>query len=262
MFQIKKIDKREKINSLSSLKTTNSENSNKFIIFEYSPTDIKFLSKKMFKVKKKKDDEIEGIFNSSQNYGLWEKSEHMKFIEALYLYNCDWMKMVKYLKNRNPIQIRSHAQKLFLKLKSFIDDELGLDFTSSNVKNLKDIIQIIKKKEYNINEYGKLFYIISEKISFGKNVKREKNNVQSLLLDEKNHLNDSEHKDEYKYENNKIDLMNTDELSILKSKNSNIDTNYRENDNFLLDTEENINDIFSLNINNKNDLIFLQKMLL
>ena len=86
--------------------------------------------------------------------------------------------------------------------------------------------------------------------------------MQSLSLDEKNHLNDSEHKDEYKYENNKIDLMNTDELSILKSKNSNIDTNYRENDNFLLDPEENINDIFSLNINNKNDLIFLQKMLL
>ena len=56
--------------------------------------------------------------------------------------------------------------------------------------------------------------------------------------------------------------MNTDELSILKSKNSNIDTNYWENDNFLLDTEENINDIFSLNINNKNDLIFLQKMYL
>ena len=86
--------------------------------------------------------------------------------------------------------------------------------------------------------------------------------MQSLSLDEKNHLNDSEYKDEYKYENNKIDLMNTDELSILKSKNSNIDTNYRENDNFLLDPEENINDIFSLNINNKNDLIFLQKMLL
>ena len=146
MFQIKKIDEREKINSLSSFKTTNLIYSNKFIIFEYSPTDIKFLSKKMFKVKKKKDDEIEGIFNSSQNYGLWEKSEHMKFIEALYLYNCDWMKMVKYLKNRNPIQIRSHAQKFFLKLKSFKDDELGLDFTSSNVKNLKRYYSNNKKK--------------------------------------------------------------------------------------------------------------------
>ena len=70
MFQIKKIDEREKINSLSSFKTTNLIYSNKFIIFEYSPTDIKFLSKKMFKVKKKKDDEIDSIFNPNKNHGL------------------------------------------------------------------------------------------------------------------------------------------------------------------------------------------------
>ena len=238
-----------------------SKNQNKYsrknLFFTHKPLKNKFLT-----IKRPEPETKNSKTNKETNNGYWTKSEHNKFIEALYLYNCDWMKIVKYLKNRNPIQIRSHAQKFFLKLKSFKDDELGLDFTSSNVKNLKNIIQIIKKKEYDINEYGKLFYIISEKISFGKNVKREKNNVQSLSLDEKNHLNDSEHEDEYKYENNKIDLMNTDELSILKSTKSNIDTNYRENDNFLLDTEENINYIFYLNINNKNDLIFLKKMLL
>ena len=42
--------------------------------------------------------------------------------------------------------MRSHAQKFYLKLKTFKDEELGLDFTSSNVKNLEDIINIIKQK--------------------------------------------------------------------------------------------------------------------
>jgi len=56
--------------------------------------------------------------------------------------------------------------------------------------------------------------------------------------------------------------MNSDELSILKSTKSNIDTNYLEYDNFTSDTEKYLNDTFSLNLNDENYQIFLQKMYL
>ena len=83
------------------------------------------------------------IANLSKNSGYWNKLEHNKFIEALYLNNCNWIKIEKHLKNRTYKQIRSHAQKFYVKLKSFKDD---VDFTSSYIKSLKDIILLINEK--------------------------------------------------------------------------------------------------------------------
>ena len=101
------------------------------------------------------------------------------------MYNCAWTKIESYLKNRTYKQIRSHAQKFYLKLKSFKDEQLGLDFTSPHVKNLKDIIEIIKEKELIIENSGKLLYIISEKLSFGKNPYKHEDEI----INEKNKKN-------------------------------------------------------------------------
>ena len=123
--------------------------------------------------------------------------EHNKFIEALYLYNCNWIKIEKHLKNRTYKQIRSHAQKFYVKLKSFKDDVLGLDFTSSYIKSLKDIILLINEKESNTNNIGKLLYDIYigkllydiyEKLSFGKNIPVHN---EIINIHEKSQLNSS-----------------------------------------------------------------------
>ena len=158
------IDKKDKASLVLSEKKANP---NKFKFYTYEPPKNEFLTKKRFKIRAKKDYTKNKTSNITQGY--WAKSDHKKFIEALYLYDCNWKKIQKYIKNRIYNQVRSHAQKFYLKLKYFKDEELGIDFTTPNVKSLSDIIKIIKEKESNSENCGKLLFIISEKLSFGKN---------------------------------------------------------------------------------------------
>ena len=139
-------------------------NPHKFKFFTYEPPKNEFLTKKRFKIRVKKDYTKSKASNIYITQGYWAKSDHKKFIEALYLYDCDWKKIQKYIKNRIYNQVCSHAQKFYNRLKDFKDEELGLDFTSPNVKGLKDIIKIIKEKEFNSENCGKLLFIIVKSI--------------------------------------------------------------------------------------------------
>ena len=151
LFSIKSTDNIVETNNDSSLSSKDESN---------------FLSKKMFRVKKTNLFSVDtGISN-----GKWTDEEHIKFIEALYIYNFKWYDIQSYVTTRSSGQIRSHAQKFYLRLKDFKDDSLGLDFTLDSVKNLKDIINIVKKKELESlsDTKDKLLFILSEKINFGK----------------------------------------------------------------------------------------------
>ena len=136
-------DKKEEASLVLSEKKVNPI---KFKFFTYEPPKNEFLTKKRFKIRVKKDYTKSKASNIYITQGYWAKSDHKKFIEALYLYDCDWRKIQKYIKNRICCQVRSHAQKFYLKLKYFKDEELGLDFTTPTVKTLKDIIKTTKKK--------------------------------------------------------------------------------------------------------------------
>ena len=162
----------------------NKANQNKPVLFTIKSPNNELLNKKMFRVRTKKEE----TSNICLRYGYWSKSDHDKFIEALYLYENDWPRIQMFIKNRTYKQVRSHAQKFYLKLKTFKDDELGLDFTSSNIKCLENIIYIVKKKESISGNYGKLLHIISERISFGKKpLKRELERLAKI--NEKNQIN-------------------------------------------------------------------------
>ena len=164
----------------------NKANPNKPVLFTIKSPNNELLNKKMFRVRTKKEE----TSNVCLRYGYWSKSDHDKFIEALYLYENDWPRIQMFIKNRTHKQVRSHAQKFYLKLKTFKDDELGLDFTSSNVKNIEDIINIVKQKELISGNCGKLLHIISERISFGKKpLKRELERLAKI--NEKNQINNS-----------------------------------------------------------------------
>ena len=263
MFQVKKTEKIEN-DSSSPLETENSSQPKKSIFFTYSQLSQEFLQKKKFKVicknNKAKNDE-NNLFKIN---GLWEKSEHNKFIEALYLYNCAWKKIESYLKNRTYKQIRSHAQKFYLRLKSFKDEELGLDFTSPHVKDLKDIIKIIREKELINQNYGKLLYIISEKISFGKNIEKEKLNKKFIEKKRKAQLNNIEYKNvniNNKYINEKCNnISHIDFESLLietnenKNQIENQSLNFFENNNFLFnDVGKDFDDALPVNNDIRND---------
>ena len=204
------IDKKDKASLVLSEKKANPI---KFKFFTYEPPKNEFLTKKRFKIRAKKDYTKNKTSNITQGY--WAKSDHIKFIEALNLYDCDWKKIQKYIKNRTYGQVRSHAQKFYLKLKTFKDEELGLDFTTPNVKNLNDIIIIIQQKESISGNCGKLLYIISEKLSFGKKpgkkAKKVKKLNEEIQLNKNNNINISFNDIITK---NNIILMNNPELSI------------------------------------------------
>jgi SHAQKYF class myb-like DNA-binding protein len=77
------------------------------------------------------DEEIErGVKN-----GRWTDQEHVKFLEAIFIYGNEWKKVQNYLKTRTSSQARSHAQKFFLKVRK----DLRLDTYFPGVKLSNDI---------------------------------------------------------------------------------------------------------------------------
>ena len=163
-----------------------------------SKDETYFLGKKMFRVKQ----QIMSSIGNEINDGIWTEEEHKKFIGALYICNCKWYNIQKYVPTRSSGQVRSHAQKFYKRLKDFKDDSLGLDFTLDSIKNLKDIINIVKKKELESlsDTKDKLLFILSEKINFGKKI-RKKNKKPKRV----NHI--SKHDEDL---NKKNDLLEDD----------------------------------------------------
>ena len=223
--------------------------SNKFIHFRYTYLG----KKKMLKTSKKKNLINKINENISNRNGYWYEFEHKKFIEALYLYDCEWLKIKLYIKDTTYVQIRSHAQKFYNKLKSFKDEELGVDFTSLHVKNLKDIVNIVKDKELISQTKRNLFYIISEKISFGKNP--FKNEINSKNCKPKNvninnnFVNTNDYNNNTNYINNKNDSLNIFEnLFNENEKREELSFNSVKNDNLLF-VLQNSEDDFENNFN-------------
>ena len=59
---------------------------------------------------------VEGAKENDQfKKGRWTEKEHAIFVEGLQKYGKDWKHIAKMLKTRTSIQIRTHAQKYFLK---------------------------------------------------------------------------------------------------------------------------------------------------
>ena len=260
--------------SLSLSERDNLQKPKKKIFSIISGNDNSFLKKKKFDVTYTKDKQNKEKYNI---YGYWDKSEHKKFIDALYLYNCEWLKIQKYLKNRSYMQIRSHAQKFYLKLKSFKDEKLELDFTPSNVNSLNDIIKIVREKERISKNSEKLLYIISEKLSFGKSVHKQEEDIIINIKEEEqedyldncdcknkinktqndiNFIDNSNYNDSYNViDNNRIYFK-----KIEPKKNEVLDFINRYNIvSANNDSEEDLESIFQINDNSINDLIFLKK---
>ena len=221
-----------------------------------------FISKKY-----KKEKDKANIFKKQ---GFWNKSEHNKFIEALYLYNCNWKKIESYLKNRTYKQIRSHAQKFYLKLKSFKDEELGLDFTSPNVKDLNDIIEIIKEKESIKQNREKLLYIISEKTTFGLKIRKHKINKKLVKNERKAQIKNCEYKNEnINNMNNNEKSNNTNQINFedflietMEKNNQNQELNLLEYDSLLSnDKQMDYDNVLSINSDIGNVPIFLESIL-
>lgn len=98
--------------------------------------------------------------------GRWTEEENLRFLEGIYNYGNDWKEVKAYVGTRSSNQVRSHAQKFIIKIKTFKDDSLGIDFTDKIIKNLVDIVYVIKEakeKSKNDNIIVQLCQKLSEK---------------------------------------------------------------------------------------------------
>jgi SHAQKYF class myb-like DNA-binding protein len=55
------------------------------------------------------------IIELDEKSGRWSRAEHRKFIEGLKLYGRNWKKISEIIKTRTSTQVRSHAQKHFIR---------------------------------------------------------------------------------------------------------------------------------------------------
>lgn len=195
-----------------------------------------FLNENKLKVKEmkiKKEKIFSLIKEKSENEGRWNDDEHLRFIEAISIYGNNWKEVQKYVGTRSSNQVRSHAQKFILKLKTFKDDSLGIDLTDNSLKNLNDIIRVIKEIEKD-NKNNNILLFMNQKLS-EKNMKSNENTFNKTK------------------KKGKI-IKNNNDIKENIDMNTNIDINnvVQKIDNKKLIFESNINAINNENINNYN----------
>ena len=230
----KKIKKKEKI--FLSKKTIRQN------LPKQKENPVKFIIKKtlLFKVE-----------NSTKNKsgkniidGRWGKEEHDIFIKALRIYGTNWKKFKNIIKSRTLTQIRSHAQKYFLKMKSYKNENLGIDFTLNSIKNINDMINQIKKKDKNLDVEKFFKYLDNEYNSYEKN---KKINIKKINKDVQKNENIKKyiHIRENDKNENIIDLETNSKINFMKEKlifdyNSEVNALFDNNKELNLDEEENL----------------------
>ena len=169
----------EKNNEISLSEIDSKAKVEKTVLFKIeNSTDLNLLKKKTLRfettkknVKKTKQNE------QTSKEGRWTFEEHYHFLEAISKYGSNWKKIEEAMitKARTRLQMHSHFQKFFKKLKTCKDTKLGIDFTSKSIVNLEDMIQHIKtvNANYNIVE---IFLYFSKDMRFNK---KPKNNLKS-----------------------------------------------------------------------------------
>jgi len=150
-----------------------------------------FLNKKIYRFRVDKYYSFSQDQTECQKEGRWTLKEHIQYLQALEQFGLNWKKISKLIPTRTTIQIRSHSQKFYKRLKECKDIELGIDFTSKYIKNVNDMIAQIKlaNKDYNIVN---VFLYLSEKCYPNKNPEKgnKANNMNiNNILKEKIDIN-------------------------------------------------------------------------
>ena len=202
----------------------------------------KLLGKKNIRFEIRKIEDYSKMMQPSQiiekklNVGRWSYDEQIKFIDALSKYGTNWKQINKVINTRSLPQIRSHAQKFFNRLKLCKNEELGIDFTKNEIKNIKDMINQIKliNSNYDVN---KILLYLSKNII--------------------NNIDEQEYKTIDNNHNNIINKSNTNEELNKKEKGNSVNGEIKIFPE-ILNNKIGLNNISLINsINNYNNLNLL-----
>lgn len=211
-------------------------------------TDIKIIKKNNRREKR-----------SFLNEGRWSFDEHIKFIEALVKYGKNWKDVQKYVGTRSTAQARSHAQKFLLKLKMIRNSNLAFDFANNNVKNLSHVIDEIKRKKENNEDENS--YIINTLISLSETISNENNGLNQNIrkfrkFKREQKIKKEENQTNYKLNNDKNDLFNNKYDAFINNENNQIELKEpeikEEREEQKIIQIENVNEGKDSNINQNN----------
>jgi len=116
--------------------------------------------------------------------GRWNKEEHQRFLEGIMtfnigieLYGRNWKKIEEYIRTRNSIQIRSHAQKHFKKLHRRAAKSLNKQVIIPEKKNVQEDTLDEEKK---LEELGKHVSSIMIQITAAEDISDPTRRIQFL----------------------------------------------------------------------------------
>ena len=184
--------------------------------------------------------------------GRWKFKEHIQFLEGLDKYGVNWKKICPLIKTRTANQVRSHAQKFFLKLKQVKDEQLGIDFTSDNINSIRDMINNIKSINCDY-DLIKVFLYLSEKYEVMKKDKKQIKHKKELIIEINNSSLDKNTKNENNINNKDIIINNSNQDIDISNDNNNI---FNNNNNISISNNNFMSNIFIPDYYN-NNLFFM-----
>ena len=201
--------------------------------------------KNRFKLEKESDQEDQKkkrvkFVVSNLELGRWSYEEHKRFVRSIVKYPNDWEKITKDVKTRSDVQIRSHCQKFFKKLKKCKSDQLGIDFTSDTIHSIKDMIDHVNSVNNNY-DIIKIFLHLPKLCEIRETIKYDSE-------DEENNFD--------KYENDLINKNKNKKNTKSPPQIQNINKNFNLNNilfiNYLNNINNNVNSFILNYIVNQN----------
>ena len=215
------------------------EKKNIFFIYH----DVK--KKNRFKVEKESDEEDQKkkrvkFVVSNLELGRWSYEEHKRFVRSIVKYPNNWEKITKEVKTRSDVQIRSHCQKFFKKLKKCKSEQLGIDFTSDTIHSIKDMIDHVNAVNNNY-DIIKIFLHLPKLCEIRETIKYDSE-------DEENNFDKYENDLIYKNKNKK----NTQSPTQIQNINENFNLNNILFINYINNINNNVNSFILNYIVNQN----------
>lgn len=126
---------------------------------------------------------------SELHSGRWSEQENKMFLKGVLIHGNNWKQIQSDMKTRTSMQIRSHAQKIFKKIKS-----KGISDINLHITTIQDFIEVIKQfpKDKLNTAYNELFNLSNDEfytsISNSNNINSILNNIRTITSKECNDI--------------------------------------------------------------------------
>ena len=130
--------------------------------------------------------------NVQINTGRWSSKENTQFLEAVIKYKCNWKKIQKSIKTRTTTQARSHAQKIFLKIKN-----KNLIPGDKRINTIQEFFELFSQLP--LEQFKKIYFLIVELANednkgekkVNKNKKKKRKNIFAVIHNINNKMKQS-----------------------------------------------------------------------